>query len=56
MVFTFGRCGGLERTDFNSFYFGGGGLERTDMQQFLLREDVMVFKELISNSIYFGRV
>ena len=30
--FYFGRgCGGLERTDFNSFYLGGcGGLERTD--------------------------
>ena len=30
-VSTLGGCGGLERTDFNSFYFGGcGGLERTD--------------------------
>ena len=30
-VSTLGRCGSLERTDFNSFYFGGcGSLERTD--------------------------
>ena len=28
--FYFGRCGGLERTDFNSFYVNVGGLERSD--------------------------
>ena len=38
-VSTLGRCGGLEKTDFNSFYFGEcGGLERTGF-----------------NSFYFGR-
>ena len=40
-VSTLGGCGGLERTDFNSFYFGLG---------------VVVLKELIFNSFYFGRV
>ena len=29
---------------------GCGGLERTDFQQFLLREGVVVLKELIFNS------
>ena len=33
-VSNLGGSGGLERTDFNSFYFGGGcgGLERTDFE------------------------
>ena len=31
-------------------------LERTDFQQFLLWEGVVVLKELIFNSLYFGRV
>ena len=36
---------------------GCGGLERTDFEQFLLWEDVVVvMKELILNSLYFGRV
>ena len=35
---------------------GCGGLERTDFSQFLLWEGVMVLKELILNSFYFGRV
>ena len=35
---------------------GCGGLERTDFEQFLLWEGVMVLKELILNSFYFGRV
>ena len=40
-VSTLGGCGSLERTDFNSFYFGRGSvsLERTEF-----------------NSFYFGRV
>ena len=44
-----GGCGGLERTDFNSFHFGGGcgGLERTDFLKFLHLEGVVVLKELI---------
>ena len=33
-----------------------GGLERTDFEQFLLWEGVVVLKELILNSFYFGRV
>ena len=34
-VSTLGRCGCLERTDFNSFYFEGcGSLERTDFNSF----------------------
>ena len=90
-----GRCGCLERTDFeqfllwegvvvlkelisDSFYFGRvwwswknwfwtvstlegcggrcGGLERTDFEQFLLWDSVVVLKELILNSFYFGRM
>ena len=35
---------------------GCGGLERTHFEQFLLCEGVMVLKELILNSFYFGRV
>ena len=38
-VSTFRGCGGLERTDFNSF---------------LLSEGVLVLKELIFSSFYFG--
>ena len=43
LIFTvsnLGGCGGLERSDFNS----------------LLWEGVVVLKELIFNSFYFGRV
>ena len=40
-VSTLGQCGGLERTDF---------------EQFLLWEVVVVLKELILNSFYFGTV
>ena len=35
---------------------GCGGLETTDFEQFLLCEGVVVLKELILNSVYFGRV
>ena len=35
---------------------GCGGLERTDSKQFLLWEGVVVLKELIFNSFYFGRL
>ena len=35
---------------------GCGGLERTDLQQFLLWEGVVLLKELIFHSFYFGRV
>ena len=34
----------------------GGGLERTDFLTVLLWEGVVVLKELIFNSFYFGRV
>ena len=40
-VSTLGGGGGLERTGFNSFYSGRG---------------MVVLKELIFNSFYFGRV
>ena len=40
-VSTLGGCGGLERTDFNMF---------------LLSEGLVVFKELIFNSFYFGQL
>ena len=40
-VSTLGGCGGLERTDFNSFYF---------------QRVWSVLKQLIFNSFYFGRV
>ena len=33
---------------------GCGGLERTDFSQFVLWEGVVVLKELILNSFYFG--
>ena len=40
-----------------SFNFEGcGSLERTDFEQFLFWEGVVVLKELILNSFYFGRV
>ena len=35
---------------------GCGGLERTDFKQFLPWEAVVVLKELIFNSFYFGRL
>ena len=41
----------------NSLSLGVCGiLERTDFSQFLLWECVVVLKELILNSFYFGRV
>ena len=47
-VSTLGRCGGLERTDFNSFYFGGcGSPETTDFNSFYFGNGVAVLKELI---------
>ena len=39
----------MPRTDFD-------GHERTDFEEFLLWEGVVVMKELILNSFYFGRV
>ena len=35
---------------------GCGGLERTAFEQFLCLKGVVVLKELIFNSFYFGRV
>ena len=61
-VSTLGGCGGLEKNWFWTVSslegFGGscGGLERTDFEQFLLWDSVVVLKELILNSFYFGRV
>ena len=46
----------LKELNFNSFYFGRcGGLERTNFK-FPLWEGVVVLKELIFNSFHFGRV
>ena len=39
-----------------STFRGCGGLERTDFEQVLLSEGVVVMKELVFNSFYFGRV
>ena len=57
-VSTLGVFGGLERSAFwTVFTLGGcGGLERTHDKQFLLWEGVVVLKELLLNSFYFGRV
>ena len=47
----------LEELIFTVSTLGGcGGLERTDFEQFLLWEGVVVLKELIFHSFYFGRV
>ena len=47
----------LKELIFNSFYFGRcGGLERTDFYQFLHWEGAMLLKELNFNSFYFGIV
>ena len=47
----------LKELIFNSFYLGGcGGLERLNFNSFYFREGVVVLKELIFNSFYFGRV
>ena len=55
-VSTLGGSGGLERTNFKVSSLGGcDGLEKTDSLQFLLWDGVMVLKELIFNSFYFGR-
>ena len=56
-VSTLGGCGGPERTDFKQFLTSGvcAGLERTDFKQFLLWVGVVVLKELILNSFYFGK-
>ena len=56
--FYLGGCGGLERMVFLTVsHLGGcGGLERTDFEQFLLWEGVVVLKEVIMNSFFFGRV
>ena len=53
-----GGCGVLERNEFEQFSTVGGygGIERTDFEQFLLWDSVVVMKELILNSFYFGRV
>ena len=60
-VSTLEGCGSLERTDFNSFYFGKvGNLERTDGFYFVLKElgFLTVFLCTLGgfNSVYFGRV
>ena len=56
-VSTLGRYGSLERTDFNSFYFGKVwcSLERTDFNSFYFGECVVVLKELILTVSTLGR-
>ena len=53
-----GGCAGHERTDFEEFPLWGrcGGHERSDFEKFLLWAGIVVLKELIFNSFYFGRV
>ena len=48
----------MTRPDFEQFVLweGCGGLERSDFEQFVLWEGVVVLKEVILNSLYFGRV
>ena len=46
-----GQCGGLERTDFEQFLLFGGRCVGSDFEGTLV-----VLKELILNSFYFGRV
>ena len=55
------RCGGmvvLKKTDFEQclLWEGCAGHKRTDFEQFLLWDSVVVLKELILNSFYFGTV
>ena len=52
------KCDCLKRTGFwtVSTLGGCGGLERTDFKQFVLWEGVLVLKERVLNSFYFGRM
>ena len=55
-VSTLGRCGSLEKIEFNSFYLQGcGGLERTDLTVSTF-EGVACLETTDFNSFYFGRV
>ena len=57
-VSTLGRCGSLERTDFNTFYFGK--VWQSGKNRFLtvptLGSCVLVLKKPEFNSLYFTRV
>ena len=55
-VSTLGGYGSLEKTDFNSFYFGRcGSLETIDFNSFYFWEGVAVLKKTDFNSFYFGK-
>ena len=58
IISNLGGCGGVERTGFLTMSILGrcAGLERTDLLQFLLWAGVVVLKEMIFNSFYFGRM
>ena len=50
-----GGGGGLERTDFSQFHFGGcGGPDRPNFKQFLPWAGVVVLKDLIFHSSILG--
>ena len=46
----------LKELIFHRILGGCCGLERTDFEQFVLWECVMLLKEVILNSFYFGKV
>ena len=52
-----GGSGGLEKIDFNNFYFGEEVvvLKRTDFNSFYFGEEVVVLKELILTVSTLGR-
>ena len=56
-VSTVGGSGGLERTDFNNFYFGEEVVvsERPNFNNFYFGDEVMVSKELILTISTLGR-
>ena len=55
-VSTLGRCGGVDRTDFNSFYFGGCVL----LKELILTVSTLgrcgSLERTDFNSFYFGKV
>ena len=54
-VSTLGGCGGLERTDFNSFYFGSVAVLKELILIVSTFEGVAVLKELILTVSSLGR-
>ena len=54
--FYFGKCGGIERSDFEQFlvWRGSGGLKRIDFSQFLPWGGCSGLERIDFNSFYFG--